>query len=155
MSKAIVLACGNPLHGDDGVPVHLARELDATLADPNVEILCSQKWAPEIAERISHADLALFVDASAAISPGAILVQVIEPAANTPGVTAHTMKPEQIICLAQHVYGRVPERTFLVTIGVRSFTHDRQLSAPVREAIPAALAKIKSLLAGESVEAPS
>jgi len=155
MSKAIVLACGNPLRGDDAVAVHLARELEATLGDPNVEILCSQHWTPEIAERISHADLALFVDASAAISVGAILVQSIEPASGAPGATTHSMKPEQLISLAQHVHGRVPERAFLITIGVQSFTHDRQLSAPVQEAIPAALARIKAILAGESVEAPS
>ena len=87
MNHAILLACGNPLRGDDGVAVHLARQMEASQGEPGAEILCSQQWTPEVAERISHADLAIFVDASVAIPPGQIQVQSIEAAAGRPAVT--------------------------------------------------------------------
>ncbi|HXX99942.1 MAG TPA: hydrogenase maturation protease [Candidatus Limnocylindrales bacterium] len=152
MNHAILLACGNPLRGDDGVAVHLARQMEANQGEPGAEILCSQQWTPELAERISHADLAIFVDASAAIPPGQIQVQSIEAAAGRPGATAHSVSPAHLLALAEHVYGHAPQRAFLVSIGAASFAHDRQLSAPVREAIPAALARIQALLADASLK---
>jgi hydrogenase maturation protease len=152
MNGAIVLACGNTLRGDDGIAVHLARELDANLKDTQTEILCSQQWTPELAVRISHAEVAIFVDASTAISPGEIQVQTVVPAAGATGVTTHSMSPAQLLALALHVYGRAPQRAFLMTIGGASFAHVRQFSAPVRDAIPGALEKIKELLAGTSAE---
>ena len=153
MSGAIVLACGNSLRGDDGIAVYLARELDASLNDPQTEVLCSQQWTPELAIRISHADLAIFVDASSAIPPGQIQVQAVVSTANAAGLTTHSMRPGQLLALASHVYGRAPQRAFLVSIGGASFAHVRQFSAPVRAAIPGALEKIRELLAGSFPEA--
>lgn len=126
--------------------VHVARRMEATQSGPRAEIVCSQQWTPEFAERISHAELAIFVDASAAIAPGEIQVQSISPGPVQPGVTTHSMRPAQLLALAEQLYGHAPARAFLLTIGGESFAHDRQLSTPVLQAIPAALARIQALL---------
>lgn len=126
--------------------MHLARRLEALQGDSRIEIICSQQWTPEFAERISHAELAILVDSSPAIAPGEIRIQSISPDSRRPGVTTHSLSPAQLLAMAEHVYGHAPARAFLVTIGAASFAHDRQLSAPVRQAIPAALAQIQGLL---------
>jgi hydrogenase maturation protease len=155
VKTAILLACGNPLRGDDGVAVYLARQLEASPGDRPVEILCFQQWTPELAERISHAEMAIFVDASAVIAPGEIQLQSLEAIPGRRGVTTHSMNPPQLLALAQRLYGRAPERAFLLTIGGESFAHDRHLSKKASESIPAALEKIKALLAETSAETKS
>lgn len=126
--------------------MHLARHMEAMQGEPGAEIVCSQQWTPEYAERLSHAEMAIFVDASATILPGEVQVRAVSPDSSRQGVTSHSMSPAQLLALAQQLYGRVPARSFLVTIGGESFAHDRQLSTPVRLAIPAALARIRELL---------
>lgn len=71
MSHTIILACGNPLRGDDGIALHIACRLQDGYCDPKTEIRCAQQWTPELAERISKADLAIFVDESATAHAGA------------------------------------------------------------------------------------
>lgn len=148
MSNAIVLACGNPLRGDDGVAVQVARRLEASQSDPQTEILCAQQWTAEFAERISHAELAVFVDASVDISPGKIQLQEVHASGEQPRVRTQSMSPEQLLLLAKQTYGRAPAQAFLVRIGAASFAHGRDLTTPVRQAIPKALEQIKSLLSG-------
>lgn len=148
MSHTIILACGNPLRGDDGIALHIACCLQNGYCDPEMEIRCAQQWTPELAERISKADLAIFVDASAAISPGAIQLRPVSSAKDWPGATTHSLSPAQLLTLASELYEKVPEKAFLLTIGGESFEHGQEFSQPVRRAIPAALTQIRALVSG-------
>ena len=148
MSHSIILACGNPLRADDGVALHIAHCLRAGLCDPETEIQCAQQWTPELAETISRAELAIFVDASAAVPPGEIQLKPVSSAKDGLGVTTHSLSPAQLLALARELYQRAPERAFLLTIGGESFEHGKQFSPPVRRAIPTALTQVKALLSG-------
>lgn len=148
MSHSIILACGNPLRGDDGIALHIARRLREGLCDPETEIHCAQQWTPELAESISRAQLAIFVDASATVPPGEIHLTQVFSAKDRPGVTTHSFSPARLLVLARELYQRGPERAFLLTIGGESFEHSHQFSQCVRRAIPAALTQINALLSG-------
>ena len=147
MAQAIILACGNPLRGDDGVAWHIARALQETSTKPQMKIVCAQQWTPEMAEDISQAELAIFVDASAAIAAGEIRVERISVSDVALTVETHALSPMQLFSLATELYQRVPEKAFLLTIGGQSFEHGDQLSEAAHRAIPAACHRIQALLA--------
>ena len=154
MSRTIILACGNPLRGDDGIAWHIARCLQRGYGDAETEICCAQQWTPELAERISKASLAIFVDASAALPPGKIRLQPVSSSKDSPGATTHSLSPAQLLTLADELYERVPERAFLLTIGGASFEHGDKLSPLVRLVIPKALAQIRALVSGVTWSEP-
>jgi hydrogenase maturation protease len=144
--RAIVLACGNSLRSDDGVGLRIAEELRNELGDSQAEISCSHQWTPELAEKISKVDVAVFVDASATLAPGQVQVRNIAPGSEKMGATTHSINPERLLALAQSLYSSVPERAYLLTIGGESFDPGEELSPLVCAAIPVATARIKSLL---------
>lgn len=154
MSHTIILACGNPLRGDDGIALHLARCLQEQHWDPEIEIRYSQQWTPELAESISKADLAIFVDASTTVPAGTIRLQPVSSSKSWPGGTTHSLHPPQLLALARELYGKTPERALLLTIGGESFGHSSEFSRPVRGAIPTALAQIRRLASGVTLPEP-
>jgi len=148
---SIVLACGNALRGDDGVGLYLAHQLYGAICDADTEIVCSHQWLPEQAEDLSRAQLAVFIDASVAVKAGEIRVQPVRVSEKPTGATTHALTPERLMGLAREVFGRAPERAYLVTVGGSSFDHGAEFSEPVRSAIPAALRQIQDLLCNEPV----
>lgn len=151
MNRMLVLACGNPLRGDDGIAILLARYLRGEFCKPQAEVQSSRQWTPELAEPISQADFVLFLDASAAIQPGEVQLKRIAPNREFSSSMTHSMSPESLLALAVQLYFRAPERAFLLTIGGESFDHADQVSETVRTAIPRALDLIKAVLSGVSL----
>jgi hydrogenase maturation protease len=147
MKLALVLACGNTLRGDDGVGQRVAEELRQQLGERQTEILCSHQWTPELAENISKAEIAIFVDASATVAPGQVHVRTVAATSERVGPTTHSLNPERLLGLAQSLYGRVPDAAYLLTIGGQAFEPGEKLSVAVQQAIPGAVARLKSLLA--------
>jgi hydrogenase maturation protease len=151
MIRALILTCGNPLRGDDGVGLQIAHSLSIGICDPDTEIYSQQQWTPELAEAISRADLVIFVDASVAVAPGEVRAQPISPDSSaTVSSMSHTCSPSGLLALAQLLYGRTPERSYLITVGGQSFEHSDWLSDVVKRAVPLAIERIRALLAGVS-----
>jgi len=148
MTQSIILACGNPLRGDDGAALRVVCGLQEGYTDPETEICCAQQWTPDLAESISKSQLAIFVDASAAIPPGAIRLVALSGRREPPGLTTHSLSPERLLELSLELFQKVPERAFLLTIGGASFEHGDQLSDSVQKAVPAACNQLKALLSG-------
>jgi hydrogenase maturation protease len=146
--RSVILACGNPLRGDDGVALRIVCSLQGGYADPNTEIRCAQQWTPELAESISKAELAIFVDASASVPPGEVRLEQVFAGDEHRSVATHSLRPEQLLTLANELYQEAPARAFLLTIGGASFGHGEQLSTVVRRVIPVACDQIKALLSG-------
>jgi hydrogenase maturation protease len=151
MTQCIILACGNPLRGDDGVALRIVCSFQDGYTDPETEIFCAQQWTPELAESISKSQLAIFVDASAAIPPGEIRLQTVASSHEPPGLTTHSLSPERLLELSLELFQKVPERALILTIGGASFEHGDQLSELVQKAVPAACNQLKALLSGVSL----
>jgi hydrogenase maturation protease len=148
MNRALVLACGNSLRGDDGAALHIARELQQGGCEPETRIHFEQQWTPELAEAISEADLVIFVDASVALAPGEIVCQSLNPIYKSTRRSSHQTTPASLLALAEELYKARPARAFLMTIGGASFELSEELSEPVKKAIPRAVESIKALLSG-------
>ena len=148
MSRALVLACGNSLRGDDGAAFHIVRELQEGGCDPETQIHFEHQWTPELAEPISEANVVIFVDASTALAPGEIACQRLKPIYKSPASLSHQTTPASLLALAEELYKAHPARAFLVTIGGASFALTEELSPPVQKAISRAVESIKALLSG-------
>jgi hydrogenase maturation protease len=155
MKRALVLSCGNPQRGDDGAALHIADCLRSSLSDPETEIHSQQQWTPELAEPISEAEIVIFVDAAAGMSPGEIACRPLKPTQHILTSITHHTSPESLLSLAGELYGKHAPRAYLVTVGGVSFDLSEELSEPVRNAIPRATDRIKALLSGVKIpEAP-
>jgi len=149
MTRALILACGNPLRGDDAVALHLARLLREQFAGPEVLVHTTQQWTPELAEPLSRCDLAIFLDASQRFSPGFIHCESITPyAGEGHAILTHSCNPALLLLLSSKLYNHLPKRAFLLTIGAQSFAFSFSLSSTVQNAIPQALSCVESILAG-------
>ena len=149
MTRTLILACGNPVRGDDAVALELARLLRDQFAGPQITVHTFQQWTPELAEPLSRCDLAIFLDASARFSPGFVHCESVRPLAGMPhALLTHSCTPSLLLRLSHNLYHRVPERALLLTIGAQSFAFSFSLSAPVQNAIPEALSRINSILEG-------
>jgi hydrogenase maturation protease len=149
MTHTLILACGNPVRGDDAVALQLARQLRDQFAGPQITVHTSQQWTPELAEPLSRCDLAIFLDSSARFSPGFVHCESVRPhAGEAHAVITHSCTPSLLLRLSHQLYNHVPQRAFLVTIGAQSFAFSYSLSPPIQRAIPEALSRIHSILAG-------
>jgi len=151
MIRALILACGNSLRGDDAVALHVARELRSGLCEPETATHSATQWTPELAESISEAEVVIFVDASAVLPPGAVQTRSVSPIPDAPGSFSHRSSPSGLLALAKNLYGAIPSRAFLITIGAQSFELSEKLSEPVRLAIPEVIERIKAILSGISL----
>jgi hydrogenase maturation protease len=149
--RALVLTCGNPQRGDDGVAGQVADALRAGFCDAGTKVRSDQQWLPEMAELISEAELVVFVDASAELEPGEVRSEEVKARPTSPQAFTHSMTPAGLLALAKQLYGNAPNSAFLVTIGGDSFELAEELSDVVRHAIPVALDQIKAILSGVSV----
>lgn len=150
-NRALILTCGNPHRGDDGVAGEVAKALLAGFCDAETKVHSDQQWLPEMAEWISEAGLVIFVDASAEMAPGEVRSQEVTAHAASPQAFTHSMTPAGLLALAKRLYGKTPESAYLVTIGGDSFALSEELSEVVRHAIPVALDLVKAILSGVSV----
>jgi hydrogenase maturation protease len=154
-ARAVVIGYGSPLRGDDGAGWHAAQQLDSSIHDPSIQIICVHQLAPELAEVCSQADLVIFMDASSSGNPGEIScvpVAVQSPASTPqapPPSCSHHVTPVTLLTIAKQLYGREP-RAYLLSIGGESFALGEELSATVKASLPQLLHQARSLLASLS-----
>ncbi len=142
--RVLIVGYGNPLRGDDGVGPEVARRLAAEFQDPDIEILTELQLKPELAELMSQAEIAIFIDARAGDQPGEVRIEEVVP--NEPERTfTHQFAPPMLLMTAQVLYSRIP-RTFLVSIGGKNFELSEGLSEAVRSAMPEVLATVRRLM---------
>jgi hydrogenase maturation protease len=149
VARALVLACGNTLRGDDGVGWWIGGEVEQNPPLPELEVILAHQLLPEHAEPVSCADVVVFVDCSAVTPPGAVSVVPIEPAAELPRRLSHHLDPASLLRMASDIFGRTPKSAAAVTIGGHQFGLAEGLSDLVQASIPGAVAAVeRALLAG-------
>lgn len=144
MIGILILAYGNPLRSDDGVAWRAAEELKLNLSAPEIEIVCAQQLAPEMAEKLSWVDAVIFVDAAEQGQPGEVRCNaLVEPLA---GVRfSHQLSPTAIVALAKQLYGASPQ-AYCVTLTGECFDDGDSLSAVAEGALPRFIAKVEALV---------
>src|ERR1017187_3510571 len=108
----LVIGYGNTLRRDDGVGPRVADAV-AALALPGVHELACPLLTPELADPVSRAHLAVFVDA-AVDAPREVQMRKLAPA-DTSQIMAHAASPAILLALARDVFGHAPA-AWLLTI---------------------------------------
>lgn len=151
----LVLACGNPLRGDDAVAWEVVRWLEALPRVANVEYECVHQFTPELAEKIAASSRVVFVDAEepepkADGSPACPSVRArwIDPPACEPEAAAaftHHCTPSTLLVFAKWLYQNAPDAV-LVTVTGAGWELGAGLSPACRKMIPAAVDLVRQLV---------
>lgn len=145
MARILIIGYGNPLRSDDGLGWHVAGELAGQFSSPEIEVLRTYQLTPELADQVSRADLAIFIDACEGGLPGDIEWKAIDNEHGQPMLHSHDLSPAVILQLARELYGRTA-RAYLVTVAGQDFGEGDSLSKPVLSALPNVIAKVKTLI---------
>jgi hydrogenase maturation protease len=137
----LVIGYGNTLRRDDGVGPKAAQAVTA-LALPGVRALVCPLLTPELADPLSQARVAVFVDA-AVDAPREVQMRKLEPAGSSQ-IMAHAASPATLLALARDVFGHAPE-AWLLTIPAEDIGIGEELSAFTRRGYETALQQIKQL----------
>src|SRR4051812_37540023 len=102
MPNIIVIGFGNPLRSDDSFGWKATEELQSIVTARNVEFIECQQLAPEFAEKISKASLAIFIDADSNGVAGAVHCYPIQPLPrDEAGAITHHLDPVTLVTLAE------------------------------------------------------
>ena len=148
----LVIGYGNTLRSDDGVGPKVADAV-ASLALIGVRALACPLLTPELADPVSQARVAVFVDA-AVDAPLEVQLRKLAPA-DTSQIMAHAASPATLLALARDVFGHAPE-AWLLTIPAEHIGIGEELSAFTRRGLETAVEEIKQLASSAQVPgAPS
>ncbi|MEI8340631.1 MAG: hydrogenase maturation protease [Verrucomicrobiota bacterium] len=135
MKRVLIIGCGNPLRGDDGLGWVASDCLEAVLNDSSVAIIKTQQLTPELAEPASQVDLVIIIDASHAGRPGSWKRAEIEASKNGTGKLGHHFTPAGLLAYVAALYKRTP-RMLLVSVAGASFDCMETLSPTVESVLP-------------------
>lgn len=135
MARILIVGYGNPLREDDGLGWHVAGGLRLLLEEPQVKILACHQLTPELAETMSKAVMAVFVDASSSGEPGSMNCQSIRPQVPPLSAFTHSFTPLTLLHCAEKLYGAAPE-AWLFSVPGESFDIAETLSPVVAAAVP-------------------
>lgn len=142
--RCLLLACGNPLRGDDGIAPWLAHWAAGHLAAPHgLRILITQEWHPELAFELSQARSALLVDASMRLPAGRIETHTLCPAPCGSSFSHHC-DAAALLALAQALYGHTPAHALLMSIGIEAMEAGEGFSDLLAKSLPAACSRLEA-----------
>jgi hydrogenase maturation protease len=149
--RVLVIGCGNPLRGDDGLGPRAAELL---LADPPpaTRIVSCHQLLPEMTEMLSAAALAIVIDACVEGPAGTIRCQPVslppgdagDPSPK-PSLLGHHLELASLLHLAQTFFGHAPAAMTL-SVGAGSFDFSEELSGPVAASLPLLLDRIRRII---------
>ena len=132
----LVIGYGNELRRDDAAGPIAAR-LVAAWNLPGVEAMTAHGLAPELAEPLSQAERAVFIDAAENGRVEAVLLTP-EPAPSL----GHSAGPGWLLGLAESTYGRRPP-AWLVTVPAEDLGHGEGLTDTARAGVADALGEVR------------
>jgi hydrogenase maturation protease len=138
----LVIGYGNELRGDDGVGAWVARAV-AARQWPGVRALAIHQLLPELAEALSEAEQAVFVDARLG-AEGTVELRPLVAEAMV-GASGHTWGPQGLLAAARALYGRAPT-AWLLTVPAQNLEHGESLSAAAERGAAEAVRHIASLV---------
>jgi hydrogenase maturation protease len=145
VQKIMVIGYGNPSRSDDGLGWHAARGLSQEISDPCLEVLMLHQLTPDLAESLSRAGRAVFIDASVEGEPATLRWRRIVPERPLPAAFCHHLTPDTLIALSGALYGRAPE-AFSVSVTGESFDFGESLSPKVEAVLPRLIGQVLDFL---------
>jgi Ni,Fe-hydrogenase maturation factor len=107
-----------------------------------VRVITGHQLTPELADPLSCAEMAVFIDA--ACDQETVRIRPLSNAA-TSDLRPHSSQPQQLLALASHLFGRSP-RAWLITIPAFDLGFGQGLSDQGHRAMDTALAAFQELV---------
>lgn len=144
--QTLVIACGNPLRGDDGVGP-AAADIVKSWQLPGTKVLAVHQLVPELIDELKSVQRALFIDAGTNFE-GAFQAGVIQPKKSR-RFFGHHETPANLLALMHELEARAPD-AWQVSISALSFDHGDQMTRKAQDHLHAALGWIRDFLAEPS-----
>lgn len=138
----LLVAVGNPFRRDDGVAERIVAR---SAIDPSrIEVRVEQQLTPELAEDVARSDAFVVIDAATGENPGRISLRSLKGNLG-PNALSHFCRPEELVALADDLFGRSPP-SFLLTVVGADFAHGEGLSEIAERAATRAADALEHLL---------
>jgi hydrogenase maturation protease len=134
----LLIGCGNPLRGDDGVAPAVLRLIRPTASR---EIRSVQQLTPELAAEIASFDRVIFVDAD--LQATALAVDPVATAIPHSPLT-HASTPAEIVALSRALFGFTGE-ALVCRIPVSDFSAGALLTPSSSEFVREGAARLEGL----------
>ena len=143
MGKTIIIGVGNPILGDDGIGIHVTRELQKIIDDPMVTITEAYTGGMNLLDMMIGYDKAIIVDAM--VSPnniGEVKRLELEELPPTGSSNPHNISLMEAILLARKLgEDNIPRSIIIIAVMIpRPIEFREELSENVAAAIPRAVA---------------
>jgi hydrogenase maturation protease len=148
-ANVLVLCLGNDIRRDDGVGWEVARELGCG-RDPGITVRRSALSGFYLLDELTGYDRVIVVDAvkTGAHPPGTVLSFPFEALGTETGPSPHAVGLPSVVKLGRQSGVPLPAEIHIVAIEVDDMESIAEgLTAPVRAAVPRAVAEVRSLLA--------
>ena len=99
MTRALLIACGNPLRGDDGVAAHTLALLPG---DATARRLQVHQLTPELASDLARHEIVLFVDADR--TAHSVRILPVGEDAPSPSALTHASTVQEVVMLARALF---------------------------------------------------
>jgi hydrogenase maturation protease len=143
----LVIACGNPLRGDDAVGP-TAADIVSSWEAPGVKVLTVHQLVPELIDEMQQVQRVLFIDAATNADDGPFQSTVVEPMKSS-RFFGHYETAANLLALLHELGGPTPD-AWLVSISALSFDHGMALTVSVKCNMHTALVWIRGWLAEAS-----
>jgi hydrogenase maturation protease len=140
--SAIVIGYGSTLRGDDAAGPRVVAAV-ARWELPGLRAIAVHQLTPELAEPLSQAGIAIFVDAR--VGGGGVRLRPLRPTDRLSALDMHIGNPAALLALAHALYGRTP-RAWLITLPAHNFELGTSLSPLTRRSLAIARWRIRTLL---------
>lgn len=137
--RTLLLACGNPLRGDDGAAHEVLRLIEPS---PYCARRTVQQLTPELAEEVARFSRVVFLDADT--ERKALAIEPLRSALPRSPLT-HAATPEEVVALARALFGFAGE-AFLCRIPVRNFSPGAAAADEVLQFVQEAAVQITNLI---------
>jgi hydrogenase maturation protease len=147
-ARVLVLGVGNLLMGDEGVGIHVIRELERQAPIPGARLLDGGTGGVDLLGHIQAAPIVVMVDATRDGSPAGTVrqFQARTPKALPQGLSAHDFGLKDLFAAAA-VLGAMPE-VHLITVAVETVRPmSMELSPEISATIAPVIERIRALAA--------
>ncbi len=145
MPDILVIGCGNPLRGDDGVGWYCVDELMKSMKGYDIEFVKCRELTPELSEELSRANFALFIDSSVEDGDDLVRQDELLPSRSDGWFDTHRLEPSGLLSLSEAIYGNVP-RSFLLSVRGQSFEYEERISDAAADSIGELVSRAHSIL---------
>ncbi len=152
--KTLVLGLGNPLLRDDGIGLHVARELEKQFADdPAVEVGEDYWGGLRLMERMIGYDRVIIIDAIlAGGEPGTIHLLTPDDIPTQRSASVHDVNLPTALEFGRHAGASLPTASDITLIGIEAGdvqTFDETLSPALKLIVPHAVDHVLNVLERE------